>query len=254
MTTTAFDKLTKAKARLVVEFPSMPFVEDTTLGTMATDGIYCYYDPAFVDAHSTGEIQGVLCHEALHKAYMHMLRKGARHHFLWNVACDFAINPIILQAVKDNPGTTMCLPKNCLVDDKYKNMSANEIYELLKKNTPTISFSFPGEGKPGDEKDPNKSPMWGGVMEAEKTMPDGSKQPLSQDEITQLEQEIKMTVASAAEQAKSRGKVPGGLEGLIKAVGTPKVNWQEYIQSWVKAHASCQPINTSRPSMNRSIG
>lgn len=239
--TTAFDKLTKAKARLVMDFPffahivmSMPFVEDTTLGTMATDGINCYYDPKFVDAHSTGEIQGVLCHEALHKAYMHMLRKGVRHHFLWNVACDYAINPIILQAVKDNPSTTMCLPKDVLVKDEYKNMSANEIYELLLKNAPKISISFPGGGSGTGEKDPNQTPMWGGVMQAEKTMPDGSKQPLSQDEVSQLEQEIKMTVQSAAEIAKSRGKVPGGMEGLIKAVGAPKINWQDYIQSWIK--------------------
>ena len=60
---------------------------------------------------------------------------------------------------------------------------------------------------------------------------DGS--PMSEAQKSELTEEIKIKVIQAAEAAKAIGKLPAGLEGLIKAVGKPVVNWREYIQSWV---------------------
>jgi predicted metal-dependent peptidase len=57
--------------------------------------------------------------------------------------------------------------------------------------------------------------------------------PMSDAEKRELEEEIKIKVVQAAEAAKSIGKLPVALEGLVKAVGKPTVDWKAYIQQWV---------------------
>jgi len=208
---TEHDKVTKAKAAMVGTQPffavialGLPFIEDESLDppTMATDMTHIYYHPKFIDECSRAEVEGTIAHEVLHVANLHGMRRGTRDPFLWNVACDFAINPIVLDAGYK-------LPKGALVDNKYRGMSAEAIYEDILKNPP-----------------PNlKFVNFGGVLDANGT----------QAEKSAREQEIKITVKSAAERAKQIGKLPGGLEGLIEAVGKPKINWQDYIPSWIKS-------------------
>jgi predicted metal-dependent peptidase len=70
------------------------------------------------------------------------------------------------------------------------------------------------------------------------------------DELRQLEEDIKSNVLAAAEFAKSRGNMPGGLEGLIKAVGAPIVNWKAYIQEFVKGS---RPDNYTWARANRKM-
>lgn len=91
------------------------------IDTMATDYKAIYYNPAFIDTLTVGEVKGVLCHEVMHIANGHSLRRGVRDPHLWNVACDYAINPLILKG-------KMILPKDCLNDPRYSGMSAEEIY------------------------------------------------------------------------------------------------------------------------------
>lgn len=223
----AHSKLTKAKSRLVMNHPffasialALPLVEAEWLNppTMATDMRTIYYHPKFVEDCTVSELMGVLCHEVMHVAYLHGLRKGARDHKIWNAACDFAINPIVLDA-------GMMLPAGGLYDDKYRNMSAPEIYEDLLKNATKVYCDWggveaPKNGKPGQ-----------GQGEGE-----GEGQPLSQAELSELEQEIKIKVKQAAESAKARGKLPAGVQGLVDAIGKPKVDWKAYIQQWVTGH------------------
>lgn len=242
---TSFDKLTQAKARLVTRHPFFAHIAlraelvEANIPTMATDMIRIYYGDKFVQEHSVTELVGVLAHEALHIAFMHGLREGPRDHRVWNWACDYAINPILLEA-------GMLLPKGGLYEEKYRNMSAPDIYEDLMKNPPpeppTIVISMGGEGD-GDGNGgqsmpvplgPDGQPMWGGVMKAKKIDANGNEQPLSADELSTLESEIKIMVQQAADAAKAIGKMPGGIQGLVKAIAAPKIDWKDYIQNWIK--------------------
>ena len=62
--------------------------------TMFTNGIDIYFHPDFVRANDD-TIEGGVLHETLHCAFCHAQRRGDRNPALWNVACDFAINPLI---------------------------------------------------------------------------------------------------------------------------------------------------------------
>jgi predicted metal-dependent peptidase len=62
----------------------------------------------------------VLAHEALHCALSHFARRQHRVKQRWDVACDFAINPLL---VKDG----LKPPPGALVLDVYEGMTAEEI-------------------------------------------------------------------------------------------------------------------------------
>jgi predicted metal-dependent peptidase len=75
----------------------------------------------FVETLNTAELAGVLAHEVMHPALQHHTRRGDRDRKRWNMACDDAINPLLLDA-----GLT--LPKDVLIDHRFRGMSAERIY------------------------------------------------------------------------------------------------------------------------------
>jgi len=101
--------------------------------TMATDGYSIHYDPDFVMSKPDKEIQWVICHEIMHNVLFHFARKMPDPE-LWNVAADYALNQLL-----DGIGTR---PKEALYpgcgfypdDEKFENLSAEQIYEILKKS------------------------------------------------------------------------------------------------------------------------
>ena len=62
--------------------------------TMATDGRHLFYDPDFVLEHSEDEIKWTICHEVMHCALKHFLRRQANPDY-WNTAADYALNQLI---------------------------------------------------------------------------------------------------------------------------------------------------------------
>lgn len=132
----AHDKLIKCRSQLMSEnigiasmLLHLKLVEDNSFDTMATDGVHIKYNVDFVLDHSVEEIKGVLVHEACHVIWEHPLRKANRNHKLWNVATDYAINYWLFYELK------MALPEGGLIDRKYANKTAEQIYASLMDET-----------------------------------------------------------------------------------------------------------------------
>lgn len=135
--------------------------EDWTCKTMWVDGVYLGYNPAFVIGLTDAEIKGVLAHEVLHVACGHCWRRGSRDQELWNEACDYAINHIVLEA-------GFVLPKGALYEKEFAGKSAETIYDILERRRqtqpqqpkPNSQESGNGQqannssGQQGDSKDP----------------------------------------------------------------------------------------------------
>jgi len=68
----------------------------SSIATMATDGVSLYFNPQFVETLSAAEIAGTLAHEVMHPALQHHIRRGGRNPRRWNMACDYAINPMLV--------------------------------------------------------------------------------------------------------------------------------------------------------------
>ena len=123
--------LTKARTRLLRKLVffgqlalKLTFVETTQTQTMATDGKHLYYNPVWVATMTVAKLVGVILHEVLHVIFMHMLRREGRQHERWNVACDLAINPIIIRYGEE-------LPEGALDEYRFHRMTAEQIYKAL---------------------------------------------------------------------------------------------------------------------------
>jgi predicted metal-dependent peptidase len=152
--TTTAQKLTRARVQLLLAQPFFGTLSlrlkliPGSLPTMATDGSRIVYNPAFVDQLKAPELEGTLAHEVLHCALGHQCRRGERDPELWNVAADFAINPILI-------GNGFTLPAGALIDPTFTNLSAEEIYaRLLRKRT---------EGGAGSKQAPRQTNGGGGT-------------------------------------------------------------------------------------------
>jgi hypothetical protein len=107
--------------------------------TMCTDGESIVFHPDFVKGQSNESIRFVIMHEILHCLNNHHERMGNRDPYLWNVACDYAINPLLLND-SDQPLEGLDFPKDekgekaGLFERKYEGMNAEDIYDDLIKN------------------------------------------------------------------------------------------------------------------------
>ena len=116
--------------------------------TMATDGKSIIYNPDFVNKLSEEEVIFVILHEIMHCANLHFARLGGRNAKMWNYAGDYAINIQLSDMQKDMDTKTIQVPTEILLDERFRNMSAELIYDVLyKENPPDDSEKGDGDGE-----------------------------------------------------------------------------------------------------------
>lgn len=130
----AAEKFQKAKQRILLDhrffaalMMRMSWKEDTSCKTAWTDGRQVGWNPAYVDKLTYFQTMGMIIHEIFHPIMKHHLRRGNRNFDLWNQACDYAINYLIIQYGFE-------LPPNVLIAAEYEGMSAEEIFTILNQN------------------------------------------------------------------------------------------------------------------------
>lgn len=130
-------KLAAARTRLILDKPflgalvlRLPMVQADPewCATTATDARTFYYNYDYINQLSVEECQFVLAHEALHCALSHFVRRQHRIKHRWDVACDYAINPLLI-------ADGLKYPPNALYMPDYEDMTAEEIYPLIDENT-----------------------------------------------------------------------------------------------------------------------
>jgi predicted metal-dependent peptidase len=237
-------RVAKGRIKLLLTQPffgmlitKMGAVERADISTMATDGVSLFFSPAFVDKISDPEVLGVLCHEVLHVAYCHHLRRGKRDARLWNIACDYAINLIVIDS-------GMKLPEGGLISEDYRGLSAEKIYDLLVKEQGNTDKPQGGGGHIPDGDD------WeiGGVLD--KLAEDGK--PLTEEQKVAAIRQTEVTVSEAASAALAQGKLPKELRRLINEIAKGTVRWDEELQR-IFASTFSADYTWSRPN-RRHIG
>jgi predicted metal-dependent peptidase len=199
---------------------------------MATDGVSLYFNPEFVDSLSSAELIGVLAHETMHPALQHHTRRGGREPKRWNMACDYAINPLLIDA-----GLT--LPKNVLLDDRFRGMSAERIYNLLEEDGQdegSSSHDAPRRSVDADtgasdgEDTPNVPQSPGGIGQVL-----DAPEP-SEGEGRSVEEQARdwqIAVEQAESVARLAGKLPAGATRALEASQAAMVDWKELLRrSW----------------------
>lgn len=208
------------------------------LKTMFTNGIDIYFHPEFV-ADNDAYIEGVVLHETLHCAFCHVHRKGDRDARLWNIACDYAINPLIQSIFP--------LPKCALIDRKYEGLSAEKIYELLKENQPDGPDGESEEGAGDEEGQKGK----GGTGPEQQS---GPMQEPTPDELEKAEREWRRVVKLASDKAEKAGTMHGALKTLVEDLfPSDKLDWRKALEDMARDAKSDDAGDWSRPN-RRFIG
>lgn len=104
------------------------------IATAATDGDAIFINPQFWDSLSTAEQDGVLLHEVLHAALLHVSRRAGRDPQVWNLAADVVVNGILLRE-----GWT--LPEKRVQEARLEHLSVEEVYEKLLRDAKQRSSS-----------------------------------------------------------------------------------------------------------------
>jgi len=277
-------KLAAARTRLILDKPflgalvlRLPMIaaNSSWCKTTATDAKSFYYSAEYIEDLSVEQVQFVLSHEALHCALSHFARRLHRDKHRWDLACDLAINPLL---VADG---LIPVPEALLLDE-FEGMTAEEIYPMLDEHedlTPQDEHLYDEDdndsegGQTGDTSGQgNSDPQSGGKgshnPEQEQKEQGGSyvqdvryaagagmrrssgadkPPPLSKNEQEQLSVQWAQRMAGAAQTAMQAGKLSGSLARMIDHLLQPQLPWRMLLARYMTATAR-DDYSYSRPS------
>ena len=236
--TPAATRIQKARTTLLLDHPffgSLLFRlkgrEQRSIPTMATDGLSLYYNPEFVDTLNSATLAGVLAHEVMHPALQHHLRRSKRDPRRWNEACDYAINPLLLDA-------GLSLPDGILVDQRFRGMSAEQIYNLREAEAQpqpggqnsASDCSGTGAGETPERQDTSDKPTApvteGGIGQVlDAPVPD-EESPTAEEQA----REWSVAVNHAVTLSKQASKAPAGLVRTLEGAAEATVDWRELLR------------------------
>jgi predicted metal-dependent peptidase len=245
------EKLTTARVGLLLKAPffgnmatRMKLIDASDwCPTAATNGRDFMYNKKFIEKLSVKKLEFLFAHEICHAVFDHFGRLGSRIPQLANIAQDYAVNQIL---VDERIGEKITEVKICY-DSKYRGMAWEEIYDELYDKAEKIPMEqlLSQLGDLLDEHIKEEEGAGAGNK-------DGKGKPsLSKEEAEQIRDEIKNAMIQSAAAA-GAGKVPAGIQRLIKNWTEPKMDWrqlvQQEIQSIVRNDYSFQRVN--RKSMH----
>lgn len=293
------DRLILARTSLMLTFPFFgvlasrlrPVPNNTWCRTMAVDGKHLFYNVEFVmgiqdpskraeyeaaireaipdvtdeqmkemtDGLTDENLVAVICHEILHCAYDHFLRRGMRDPQRYNRAADYAINQIL---VRDKIGK---IQKGWLFDAKFDGMTAEEIYLILEeednkngqnKKQQQGQGGQGGQGGEGDGKFRgtmgDNSQGRGGTIDQHDVPQDATPDGSTEEQRKQYMDDFKTAMMNAARA----GGTPAEIARMINSFKAPKIDWRSKLQrtlrSWLKSDATYQA--PSRRSWSAGFG
>ena len=204
--------------------------------TLATDGRNFYYSNDFVNRLTPKQAEFGFAHEVLHNVFDHMGRREHRDPTLSNIAADYAANQILKdERIGEVPDFIQIFQ-----DNKYRGWSYEKIYEELYENAEKIDIGSLGELL-DEHLDGDGDDAGGGGKDGDKEGNGKGRPRLTAEEKKQIRDEIKEAMVAAAQSA-GAGKVPAGIQRMIKDFTEPKMDWRQLlrmsIQSIIKSNFS----------------
>lgn len=279
-------KLAAARTRLILDKPflgalvlrlPLKAADGNWCKTTATDARHFYYNPEYIEQLNPKQTQFMLAHEALHCALIHFARRGHRIKHRWDLACDFAINPLLIE-----DGLTP--PPNSLWMDQYKGMTAEEIYPLIEDHEEMETLDqhlYDQEGESGEQdggggslpppkqKSEQKNREGGAQLQVDENRQGGqdtesqpgkgsvddpypgetpdAPPPLTPDEKETLGVQWRQRTAGAAQQAIQAGKLGGALARMIEHHLQPQLPWRMVLSRYLSSLAR-DDFSYMRPS------
>jgi predicted metal-dependent peptidase len=213
----------------------VPTADDILCPTAMTDGRAVYMNCRFYAGLDLEERLFVLAHETWHCVLLHFVRRQSREPHLFNIATDLEIHFILSKEKMKEP---FVLPH----DPAWDGLSAEEIYEKIKKGT-RKRLAVSGRGSSGI---PQRSDGGGfdrhvykkdraaaekGEGAGESRSDDGGA---AADIDEKTVEKLRRIVIQAAQIAERRqGKLPAHIAAAVEKLRKPELKWQEILKQFV---------------------
>lgn len=242
-------KLAAARARLCMERPflgalvvHLPFARAPWCRSVATDARTLYFDPQYIDRLDLAQTQFVLAHVALHCALGHFARRGHRLVRRWDIACDYAVNGML---VDDG----LAPPEGALHDARFRGMAAEEIYPLVSdEGRPLDLHAFGGwpagarSGGSARRAASHRADDRGGGDPI--GLPESLRAPAPADggadraaSMRALLQAWQIRLAQAAQQAELAGRLGASWQRALGRLLVPELPWRALLARYLSAAA-----------------
>ncbi|MDX2476413.1 MAG: VWA-like domain-containing protein [Gammaproteobacteria bacterium] len=277
------NKLVSARTRLILDKPflgalvlRLPMMEGAPswCNTTFSDGRTFYYNAEYINSLDIDQTQFALSHEALHCALSHFYRRGHRIKTRWDLACDYAVNPMLINdGLKPTPDAAYL--------KQYRGMTAEEIYPCLddeedeqEQDSDTddnedLENKHQGDaGSDDSEKEPEQDDRSDPEREPEQDDPSegtgnnrhgkassGSNgaaepEPMSGQQQEDLNTQWQQRLAAAAQTAHQRGQLGVEMARMVDFLLQPKLPWRLLLQRYMSMTAR-DDYSYSRPSSRR---
>ncbi len=187
--------------------------KESPVPTAWTDGLHVYFNTEFVNSLTREEFTAVLMHELLHIAFLHVPRRQGRRPRRWNKAADYAINWLIDKEAERVARTfgkpKFTLPNNALLDNKFADMSVEQVYAKLEEEE--------------QEDDDGDFGLFGDILQGDASVGNDS-----------VIAEVKQRLAQAVQAAKLRGTLPVGVERMVSDILNPPRDWRRELADLIE--------------------
>ncbi|GAB4349741.1 MAG: VWA-like domain-containing protein [Gammaproteobacteria bacterium] len=250
-------KLTAARARLILDHPFLGALalrlpiepgDPAWCRTTATNAKTIYVNETYLADLSVAEVEFLLAHEAMHCALGHFHRRQHRNRARWDLACDLAINPLLIEeGLKPPPGA--------LALEEFKGMAAEEIYPCLEENEEQETLDDhlydSDAGESGEQESPASGSGRGSDAEPDPQSggPESRRRPppLTGPERERLAAQWKQHLAAAAQQARQAGRLSEQMARYVDHLIQPRLPWRLLLSRFLSGLAQ-EDYSYARPS------
>lgn len=251
------EKITKAKAKLMLEHPyfgtlasALKIESDPDQLTFKSDGDTVRLNEEYIDKLNLSEVEFVLSNGAMHAVLGHMERRSGRDKWLWQEACDFAVNAMLVR-------NGLQAPEYVNYQPQFEGMYAEEIYSQLKEEMKYAPDT--NHDSSGDAQDQEESPEHQSGSNEEQTkeqqppqneegkVESAQEEEISQKELEQLSEELTEYFEQIFNKQKRQNALPKDLQFVVPEYFSHRVDWREvlsgFIASYAKTSYSFMPPN-----------
>ena len=219
--------LTKAKSQLTTKYPyfgmlasKLKHEENDKVKTYASNGVRFLYNEEFIQNCTKEELFFILTNCVMHHILSHQQRKLKRKGYLWQLATDYAINNLLSK-------NGLKIPEGVNFDKKFKDMYAEEIYDILKKElieSGIDSFDEENIQNHNEKKSKDLTKSFRQVKNIKENLEEKD------------EEQWEYSATLAKEVAMRKSLMPLGFERLAKKVVAQNIDWKFELYNAINRH------------------
>ncbi|SFV67078.1 Sll7028 protein [hydrothermal vent metagenome] len=225
------DKLTKAKARLMLDYPyfgtvvsSIPLEKNNDILTFTSDGTKMHYNSEYLEKLSLEEVGFVMANGAMHSVLKHYERLNGRTKWLWQTATDYVVNAMLVK-------NGMPLPEYAYFEEKFEGLYVEEVYAMLRAEMMDNSDASMEQESQQITNTEDDVPAENITMHEELNRNFDAEESNSDDN-----EEMKERLEQIFQKYKRQGNLPKAMELVVPEYFSYKIDWREFLYGYMATH------------------